>query len=113
MRSGQGDLGGGDCGLNRFGRCGCPCNWVVFDAARTIVLGSEGLLQGEEAREVGVPWPGGAMEGLAPSRTSRLQPLAFFRVSQTTRYVLNSSISFWCFFSCCLDLGLSPHMYWH
>lgn len=32
--------------------CGCPCDWVGFHAARTIALGSEGLLQGEEAREV-------------------------------------------------------------
>lgn len=47
---------------------GCPCYWLHFHAAWTFALGSEGLLQGEETREVRVPRTRTSMERFIQSR---------------------------------------------
>ena len=73
------------------------CDSVGFDAARTIAVGPEGLLQEEEAREVGVPrWLRRQMEGLVPPRRlARPRPLGIRRFPQTYRYVSGLVFFFW------------------
>ena len=70
----------------RFCR-GCPWYLIDFHAAWTIALGSKGLLQGEEAREVWISRVFCEMERLVLSRFQRLQSVGIDRFSQTTGWV--------------------------
>ena len=71
-------FGSGLCGWLIRSGAGLPMRLTgFFHATRTIALGSEGLLQGEEAREVGVFGVRCKMEGLA-SRFSTIWKINFF-----------------------------------